>query len=92
MLTIKQGLKISAIVDKLDVKITNPEGKAEEIGSDLLMQIVTKAHKAETEIINFVAEIKKCTVEEAGEIDLIAFIKEIAQEPGIKDFFKSAAT
>lgn len=100
MLTINQGIKISAIVDKLDIslKITKiqDEEKVEltqkELGADLIMQIVSKAHIAGTEIIAFVAEMKKCSIEEAGEIDLIEFIKEISQESGIKDFFKSAVT
>lgn len=92
MITMKQGLKMSAIIDKLEIKITNPEASSEQVGADLLMQIVTKAHKAENEIIAFVAEMKKCSVEDAENVDLIAFIKEIANDSGMKDFFKSAVT
>lgn len=92
MLTLKQGLKVSAIVDKLEIKITNPEGSEEQVGSDLLIQIVNKAHRAESEIIAFVAEMKKCSIEEAENVELVAFVKEIASDSGIKDFFKSADT
>lgn len=92
MLTLKQGLKLSAIVDKLDIKISNPNGKPEEIGSDLMMQIVRKAHKAEQEIYAFVAEIRAISPKEAEKIDLIQFIKEIASDEGFLNFFKSAVT
>lgn len=92
MLTIKQGLKLSAIIDKLDIKITNPNGKPEEVGADLLMQLARKAYKAEKEIYAFIAEIKGITPEEAENIDLVQFIKELASNAGIMNFFKSAAS
>lgn len=90
MLTLKQGLKLSAIIDKLDLKIADPKADAEKIGSDLLMQIVTKAHKAEQEIYAFVAEIKGVSVKEAENIDLVQFIKELVSDAGVVNFFKSA--
>ncbi|MFY9421859.1 MAG: hypothetical protein WAP91_02470 [Bacilli bacterium] len=90
MLTLKQGLKLSAIIDKLDIKISNPDAKPEEIGSDLMMQIIKNAHKAEQEIYAFVAEIKGITPQEAENVDLIQFVKEIISYPDVKNFFKSA--
>ena len=90
MLTLKQGLKLSAIIDKLDIKISNPNGKPEEIGADLMMQIISKAHKAEKEIYAFVAEIRGITPQEAEKIDLVQFIKEMASDAGVLNFFKSA--
>lgn len=90
MLTLKQGLKLSAIIDKLDINISNPNAKPEEIGADVMMQIVRKAHKAEKEIYAFVAETKGITPQEAEDIDLVNFIKETVSDAGIKDFFKSA--
>lgn len=89
-MNIKQGMKLSAIVDKMGIKITDAKGSQEEIGADLVLQVVSKAYKAETEIYNLVAEIKKMTVEEAQDVDLIDFIKEIGSTSGIKDFFTSA--
>ena len=89
-MNIRQSMKLSAIVDKMGIKITDAKGSQEEIGADLMMQAVSKAYKAESEIYNFVAEIKKITVEEAQEVDLIEFIKEIGNTSGIKDFFTSA--
>lgn len=90
MLTLKQGLKLSAIIDKLDLKITDPKASQEQIGADLIMQIISKAHKAEKEIYAFVAEAKGITPQEAEKIDLIQFIKEIASDAGVVNFFKSA--
>ncbi len=90
MLTLKQGLKLSAIIDKLDLKITDPKASQEQIGADLMMQIISKAHKAEKEIYAFVAEAKGITPQEAEKADLVQFIKEIASDAGVINFFKSA--
>jgi len=90
MLTLKQGLKLSAIIDKLDLKITDPKADANKIGADLMMQIISKAHKAEKEIYAFVAEIRGITPQEAEKIDLVQFIKEMASDTGVVNFFKSA--
>jgi len=92
MLTLKQGLKLSAIIDKLDLKITDPKASQEQIGADLMMQIISKAHKAEKEIYAFVAEAKGITPQEAEKVDLVRFIKEIASDAGVINFFKSAVT
>ncbi len=91
MITIKQGLKLSAIIDKLEIKITDPKVSQEETGADLMMQIVRKAHKAEKEIYNFIATMKNITVEEAENTDLIQFVKDLLSDAGVMDFFKSAA-
>ncbi len=91
MLTIKQGIRLSAIIDKLDLKITNPKAPAEEVGADLLMQVVTKAHRAEKEIYALVAEIKGITIEQAADIDLIEFGFGLMQDQSVARFFTSAA-
>ena len=90
MLTLKQGLKLSAIIDKLDLKITDPKASQENVGADLMMQIISKAHKAEQEIYAFVAETKNISAKEAENIDLIQFIKDMASDTGVMNFFKSA--
>lgn len=90
MLTLKQGLKLSAIIDKLELKINNPDANAEQVGADLMMQVISKAHKAEKEIYSFVAEIKGITIEEAQNINLIEFIKELVSDESVMGFFKSA--
>jgi len=90
MLTLKQGLKLSAIIDKLDLKITDPKASQEQIGADMMMQIISKAHKAEKEIYAFVAETRGITPQEAEKVDLVQFVKEIASDAGVVNFFKSA--
>jgi len=92
MLTLKQGLKLSAMIDKLDLKITDPKADANKIGADLMMQIISKAHKAEKEIYAFVAETKGITAQEAENIDLVQFVKELVSDAGVINFFKSAVT
>ena len=92
MLTLKQGIKLSAIIDKLDLKITDPKASQENVGADLMMQIISKAHKAEQEIYSFIAEIKSISVKEAENVDLIEFIKEAVSDSGLMSFFKSAVS
>ena len=92
MLTLKQGIKLSAIIDKLDLKITDPKASADKVGADLMMQIISKAHKAEQEIYAFVAETKGITPQEAENVDLVQSIKEMASDTGVVNFFKSAVT
>lgn len=90
MLSIKAGLKLSAIMDKMDIVITNPKASQEEVGADLMVQIVKKAHKAEKELYEFIAFYKNCTAEEAQEFDLIELVKELTNDKGFKSFFKNA--
>ena len=91
MLTIKQGIKLSAIVDKMGVKIGDPEAGAARLGADLIVQLVAKAHLAEQEIYAFVADVKGISAREAEQVDLVDFIKEIVADPRVANFFKSAA-
>jgi predicted peroxiredoxin len=86
----KQGLKLSAIIDKLDLKITDPKADTNKVGADMMMQIISKAHKAEQEIYAFVAETKGITPQEAEKVDLVQFIKDMASDTGVMNFFKSA--
>ncbi len=90
MLTLKQGIKLSAIVDKMEITIDNPTGSKEQVGADLIKQLLCKAHRAENEIIQFVAEVKKITPGEAANIDLIQFVKDMVSDGEVLSFFKSA--
>ncbi len=90
MLTIKQGLKLSAIIERLDLKITNPEASPEQVGADLMTQIISKAHRAESEIYEFIAALKGITPQKAEEMDLTEFINELVKDSGAMAFFKSA--
>lgn len=92
-MTIKQGMKLSAIIDKLDLRIENPKGDPEKVGADLLTQLVRKAYKAEKEICAFIADIKGITVQDAEKIDLMEFIKEVMpSKDELTVFFKSAVS
>lgn len=91
MITVKQAIKLSCIVDKLDISVANPEATKEQVGADLIKQVMKNIHKAESEIYEFVASSNKCTVEEAEEVDIIKFIKNLFADPEISGFFKSAA-
>ena len=92
MITIEQGMKISAIIDKLDLKVPDPNKGQAFFGAELLMQVLAKAHRAKTEIYDLVAEVKGCTVKEAKAVNLMEFIKELGETEGIKDFLSSAVT
>jgi len=90
-MNIKQGIKISAIIDKIGLKITNPKATQEEVGADLIIQAVSKAYKAEKEIYSFIADLKGITIKQAEEIDLVEFIKGLKEISGLGSFFTSAA-
>lgn len=91
-MTIKQGIRLSAIIDKMGVKLGDPEAGASRMGADLMVQLVAKAHLAEQEIYAFVADVKGISAEEAERVNLVEFAKEIASNPAIVDFFKPAAS
>ncbi len=99
MITLKQGMKISAILDKMDLKLKTrtigKDGKSvpvsqEELGADLIMQALAKAHRAEKEIYSLVADIRGCTIKEAQDVDLVEFIRELVADEGVRDFLGSA--
>lgn len=90
MITVRQGVKLSAIVDKLDISVTNPEAPKEQIGADLIKQVIKSVGKAEQEIYEFVASVKKCTVEEAEDVDLIKLLKDLFGDPDVRGLFQSA--
>src|SRR5690554_570174 len=92
MITIELGMKISAIVDKLDLKVPDPNKGQAFFGADLMMQFLAKAHRAKTEIYELVAEVKGCTVKEAKAVNLVEFIKEMGEVSGMRDFLSSAVT
>ncbi len=93
MITIEQGMKVSAIIDKMKITMPVTKGKGQqELGAELMFQVVSKLHKAKDEVYAFVAEVKGCTKEEAKNVDLIEFIKELIGAEGMKDFLSSAVT
>lgn len=91
-ITIEQGIKISALIDKLGLKVPDTSKGQAFLGADLMLQIVSKAHKASNEIYDIVSEIKGCTKDEAKKVDLVEFITELSETAGLKDFLSSAVT
>lgn len=88
----KQLIKLSKIVDKLEIKneLTNIKGESnEEIAEKLLALIITNLHKAEQEIYEFIAVYKGITVEEAENEDIIKLLTDIFDIKGMKDFLSS---
>ena len=94
-MTTKQGLKLSAIIDKLEIKIDDPKGDLEKVGADMMVQIVSKAHKAEREIYEFIAGLSGLTVDQVKKLgieDLKNMFTEFGKNAGgLVSFFKSAA-
>lgn len=90
MLTVNQVIKASAMIDKMGLEIKNPKATQEELGADLILQIASKTHKAGEEVKVFVADVKKCSLEEAGEVDVIELLKEKLNDSGFISFFKNA--
>lgn len=97
MLSLKQGIKLSAVIDKLDLNIDfnklldkNGEVPGEAFGGELVMQLISKAYKAEHEIYAFVAEYKGCSVEEAENIDLTELAQGLMGDKNVATFFRSA--
>ena len=89
-MNIRQSMQLSAIIDKIEIKINNPEATQSELGADLILQLISGAYKAEPQILKFIADIKKISIDEAADMDIIEFINVIKGEPGLKSFFTSA--
>lgn len=91
MLTVKQGIKLAAIIDKMDLKIENPKADQEQVGADLMMQFVRKMPLAEQEIYEFIAAGKGITPEQAQNVDLVGYLTELLSDTSLASFFSQAA-
>jgi len=88
--TTRQALKISKLIKKLNLKVTNPNGTQNEIGSDMILQIVSNIGDAEQEVAEVISIITGTSPEEALDIDLIELFEKEKGENGIISFFMSA--
>ena len=91
-ITGRQLIKISALADKLDLKI-DTKADIEDLGSDVIFQVLKKAHKAEKEVSEVLAIFLECKPEEALDVDLMEKWETFAAgEKGQKliSFFQSA--
>jgi len=90
MLTMKQGIMLSAIIGKIGLKVPDTVKTQEQLGIEMTVQILSNAYKAEKEIYAFVANVKGCTVKEAEEVDLAELIPELMGDASVRDFLSSA--
>lgn len=69
-LTGRQLMKISALADKLDIKI-DTKADIEDMGSDIIWQALRRAHTAEDEVSEVFAMFLGCKPKDALDIDLM---------------------
>lgn len=92
-LTGRQLMKISALADKLDIKI-DTKADIEDLGSDVIWQVIKKAHTAEDEVSEVLAIFLDCKPAEALDVELMEKWEAFAaSDKGKKalSFFQSAA-
>lgn len=70
--------------------IAQIEAHKTEVGIAVIGAIVPQLGKISSDVVELVAAYKGVTTEEAGEMDAVAALKEIAHDAGVVDFFKSA--
>lgn len=90
-------LKLSKMIDKmgiakeleeLEVNKDNDKASKETLGKKIIVMLITKLYTVEDEVYDVICSYKGITKEEAKELDIIATIKEIANAPGVADFFQ----
>ncbi len=90
-LTGRQVMKISALADKLNLQIDMGKD-VEEMGVDVIWQVLKKAHKAEDEVSDVLSIFLNCKPEEALDMNLIDKWEEFKDSEKGKqfiDFFSS---
>jgi aspartate carbamoyltransferase regulatory subunit len=82
---------LSEIADKMDIKLDVKGKTQEEVGAELILFLVKKAHKAKDEIKTLVATLTGKPLEEVSDMspnEMINNVKEILKQDGVLDFFK----
>lgn len=75
-------------------KQANGKSKAEkeklqkQIGAELLLTLGKKLYLVKDEMIQFIALYKEISEQEAKEVDMIGFLKEISTDKGLKSFLQ----
>ena len=85
--------KMSKILKKINLKIDATDKTAENLGSEIILQIGENLHKVENEVNEFMANMIGCTSKEFAELPLkktLEYFEEFKNLDGISDFFKSA--
>lgn len=86
--------KISKIYDKMDIKMNvTSKSTPEVVGAELINGFIRHMWKAQTEVIEFIADISEKQVKEVENLNPIALvnlIKDIMKQEGAYDFFIQA--
>lgn len=59
-----------------------------KIGAELLLTLGKKLHLVRDELVRFISLYKEISEEEAKQVDVIEFLKEIAKDKGLKSFLQ----
>ena len=59
-----------------------------QIGAELLLTLGKKLHLVKDELVQFISLYKEISEEEAKQVDVIEFLKEIAKDKGLKSFLQ----
>ena len=79
---------ISSLVMQLDVETGDEKQDRKELVKQLVALVIDNFYKAEEEMIELIAMLKGITKQEAEEVDIVSFIKELINNDKIKDFLK----
>lgn len=79
---------ISSLIMQLDVETGDEKQDRKELVKQLVALVIDNFYKAEEEMIELIAMLKDITKQEAEEVDIVSFIKELVNNDKIKDFLK----
>lgn len=99
-LTIKDAFTFSEIIDKMGIDTDlnalldkGGEKGQEWMGGQIALLVIKKLHRAQDEVLAFLASLEGCTVEELSNKPVV-YIKDLisglTKDPQFADFFKSA--
>lgn len=79
---------ISSLIMKINVDTGNDSVDKEAVAKELIALIIDNLYKVEDEIIDFIADLKGISKEEAENEDIIDIIQELVKNERFKDFLK----
>lgn len=85
---------LSRIWDKLDIALDVKGKTQDEVGADLIMQILRRLHLARDEIIDLLASLTGQTPEAISTQPLaetVNMLRDVLSQDGVADFFGSLA-
>lgn len=88
---ILKRLDSAALVDKLKDVDMGADGAAEKFGVVVAAAILPKIEDVADDVVRLAAAYKGVSFEDAQQLDPIATLKDLFKEPGLIDFFSSAA-